>query len=66
VVYGDGVKDAAAAAGRLQSLGYRDVSLLAGGLAGWVAGGGEPGRTRPGAALARIPSCSPICTLREA
>jgi rhodanese-related sulfurtransferase len=41
VVYGDGAGDAAAAAGRLQSLGYRDVSLLEGALAGWVAGGGE-------------------------
>jgi rhodanese-related sulfurtransferase len=41
VVYGHGATDAAAAAGRLQSLGYRDVSLLEGGLAGWVAGGGE-------------------------
>src|SRR5271170_4891202 len=41
VVYGDGAEDAAVAAGRLQSLGYRDVSLLEGGLAGWVAGGGE-------------------------
>jgi rhodanese-related sulfurtransferase len=37
VVYGD----AAVAAGRLQGLAYRDVSLLEGGLAGWVAGGGE-------------------------
>jgi rhodanese-related sulfurtransferase len=41
VVYGDGDRDAAAAAGRLRSLGYHDVSLLDGGLAGWVAGGGE-------------------------
>ena len=41
VVYGHGAADAAAAAGRLQSLGYRDVSLLEGGLAGWAAGGGE-------------------------
>ena len=41
VVYGEGAEDAAVAAGRLQSLGYRDVSLLEGGLAGWVAGGGE-------------------------
>jgi rhodanese-related sulfurtransferase len=41
VVYGDGERDAAAAAGRLRSLGYCDVSLLDGGLAGWVAGGGE-------------------------
>jgi len=41
VVYGDGAQDAAAAAGRLRDLGYRDVSLLEGGLAGWVAGGGE-------------------------
>jgi rhodanese-related sulfurtransferase len=41
VVYGDGSDDAAAAAGRLRELGYTDVSLLAGGLAGWTAGGGE-------------------------
>ena len=41
VVYGDGEQDATAATGRLRSLGYRDVSLLEGGLAGWVAGGGE-------------------------
>ena len=41
VVYGHGAADAAAAAARLQSLGCRDVSLLEGGLAGWVAGGGE-------------------------
>jgi rhodanese-related sulfurtransferase len=41
VVYGDGAGDAAAAAARLRSLGFRDVSLLEGGLAGWVAGGGE-------------------------
>jgi rhodanese-related sulfurtransferase len=38
VVYGD---DAAAAARRLRELGYTDVSLLAGGLAGWTADGGE-------------------------
>ena len=30
-----------AAAGRLRELGYTDVSLLAGGLAGWAADGGE-------------------------
>jgi rhodanese-related sulfurtransferase len=41
VVYGDGDRDAAAAVGRLRDLGYHDVSLLDGGLAGWVAGGGE-------------------------
>ena len=41
VVYGEGAGDAAAAAGRLRSLGYRDVSLLEGGLASWPAGGGE-------------------------
>jgi rhodanese-related sulfurtransferase len=41
VVYGEGAEDATAAAGRLRSLGYRDVSLLEGGLAGWAAGGGE-------------------------
>ncbi len=41
VVYGAGEQDAAAAAARLRGLGYRDVSLLDGGLAGWVAGGGE-------------------------
>ena len=41
VVYGDGADDAAAAAGRLGELGYTDVSLLADGLAGWAADGGE-------------------------
>ncbi len=44
VVYGDGPgagDDAATAVRRLRSLGYRDVSLLAGGLAGWTAAGGE-------------------------
>jgi len=38
VVYGDGPADAAAAARRLGQLGYRRVSLLAGGLGGWTAG----------------------------
>jgi rhodanese-related sulfurtransferase len=44
VVYGDGPeagRDAATAARRLRSLGYRNVSLLAGGLAGWRSAGGE-------------------------
>jgi rhodanese-related sulfurtransferase len=41
VVCGDGTDDAAAAAGRLGELGYTDVSLLADGLAGWAADGGE-------------------------
>lgn len=41
VVYGDGPADAAAAARRLDQLGYRQVSLLAGGLDGWLAAGGE-------------------------
>jgi len=41
VVYGDGPDDAGAAVRRLRHLGYRDVSVLAGGLAGWVAAGGE-------------------------
>ena len=41
VVYGEGPGDAAAAARRLRQLGYRDVSLLAGGLDGWAARGGE-------------------------
>ena len=41
VVYGEGAGDALAAAGRLTELGYTDVSLLAGGLAGWTADGGE-------------------------
>src|ERR1700727_223460 len=41
VVYGDDAGHAAAAAGRLAALGYTDVSLLAGGLAGWAADGGE-------------------------
>jgi rhodanese-related sulfurtransferase len=45
VVYGDEPgawdDDAATAVRRLRSLGYRDVSLLAGGLAGWASAGGE-------------------------
>jgi rhodanese-related sulfurtransferase len=44
VVYGSGPGaggDAVTAARRLRSLGYRDVSLLAGGLAGWAAAGGQ-------------------------
>ncbi len=41
VVYGDGPGDAAAAARRLSELGYTDVSVLADGLDGWVAEGGE-------------------------
>jgi rhodanese-related sulfurtransferase len=45
VVYGDGPgtgdDDAATAVRRLRSLGYLDVSLLAGGLAGWTSAGGE-------------------------
>jgi rhodanese-related sulfurtransferase len=49
VVYGDGAydgsdgsdTDAEAAAARLRQLGYRDVSLLAGGFDGWAASGGE-------------------------
>jgi rhodanese-related sulfurtransferase len=45
VVYGDGPgagdDDAAMAERRLRSLGYRDVSLLAGGLTGWTSAGGE-------------------------
>jgi rhodanese-related sulfurtransferase len=41
VVYGDGSDDAAAAATRLAELGYTEVSLLAGGLAGWTADEGE-------------------------
>ena len=44
VLYGDGPgagDDAVTAARRLRRLGYRDVSLLAGGLAGWTAAGGE-------------------------
>ena len=41
VVYGDGADDALAAAHRLSELGYTDVSLLAGGLAGWTADHGE-------------------------
>ncbi len=38
---GGGDPDAAAAAARLARLGYREVSLLAGGLDGWTADGGE-------------------------
>ena len=45
VVYGDGPGtgdgDTGTAVCRLRSLGYPDVSLLAGGLAGWTAAGGE-------------------------
>jgi rhodanese-related sulfurtransferase len=42
VVYGDGPDDdAAAAVGRLRHHGYGSVSVLAGGLAGWAAAGGE-------------------------
>ena len=41
VVYGDGADDTLAAADRLRELGYTDVSLLAGGLDGWTADGGE-------------------------
>jgi rhodanese-related sulfurtransferase len=41
VVYGAGDDDAATAVRSLRSLGYGDVSLLAGGLAGWTAAGGE-------------------------
>ncbi|HEX4291228.1 MAG TPA: rhodanese-like domain-containing protein, partial [Trebonia sp.] len=41
VVYGDGADDAGAAARRLDELGYTDVSLLDGGLAGWTADHGE-------------------------
>lgn len=41
VVYDDGEGLALPAARRLRSLGYTDVSLLSGGLAGWAASGGE-------------------------
>ncbi len=41
VVYGDGPDDAAAAIRKLRRLGYGDVSVLDGGLAGWAAAGGE-------------------------
>jgi rhodanese-related sulfurtransferase len=49
VVYGDGAYDTAGgsdpeaevAGARLRQLGYRDVSLLAGGLDAWTAAGGE-------------------------
>lgn len=41
VVYDDGEGYAAPAAARLQALGYSDVSLLDGGLAGWIAAGFE-------------------------
>ncbi len=41
VVYGEGPGDATAAARRLGQLGYENVSLLAGGLDGWAASGGE-------------------------
>jgi rhodanese-related sulfurtransferase len=41
VVYGDSDEDTAVGAGRLGELGYGDVSALDGGLAGWIAAGGE-------------------------
>jgi rhodanese-related sulfurtransferase len=41
IVYGAGEPDAAAAVRRLRGLGYQDVSVLDGGLDGWVTGGGE-------------------------
>jgi len=41
VVYDNGEGLAAAAVPRLRALGYTDVSLLAGGLEGWRAAGGE-------------------------
>lgn len=41
LVYDDGEGLAEPAARRLQALGYTEVSLLDGGLAGWRAGGGE-------------------------
>jgi rhodanese-related sulfurtransferase len=41
VVYGDGPDDAGTAVRRLEHHGYGSVSVLAGGLAGWVAAGGE-------------------------
>jgi rhodanese-related sulfurtransferase len=41
VVYDDGEGLAERAVARLQSLGYTDVNLLEGGLAGWRASGGE-------------------------
>ena len=49
VLYGEGAydtsdgsgQDAETAARRLDELGYRDVSLLAGGLDAWIASGGE-------------------------
>jgi len=41
VAYGDSDEDTAAAVRRLRELGYRDVSALDGGLAGWIAAGGE-------------------------
>lgn len=41
VVMDDGEGLAQPAAGRLRALGWTDVQLLDGGLAGWVAGGGE-------------------------
>lgn len=41
VLLDDGEGDAALAAGRLAGLGYTDVALLEGGLAGWREAGGE-------------------------
>jgi rhodanese-related sulfurtransferase len=41
VIYGDGRDDARAAVRKFRRLGYGDVSVLDGGLAGWAAAGGE-------------------------
>jgi rhodanese-related sulfurtransferase len=41
VVYGEDESDSARAAERLGELGYRDVRVLAGGVEGWLADGGE-------------------------
>jgi rhodanese-related sulfurtransferase len=41
VIYGDGRDDAKAAVRKFRRLGYGDVSVLDGGLAGWTAAGGE-------------------------
>jgi rhodanese-related sulfurtransferase len=85
VVYGDGGcdgsdADAESAVARLRQLGYRDVSLLAGGLDGWAASGGElfsdvnaPSKAfgELVAELAGTPCCLPRrsprwCALRQA
>ena len=46
VLYGDRLQATAAVAGRLAERGYRELSLLDGGLAAWTAAGGPLSRSR--------------------